>query len=180
MADKGREVRYTMSNKRFLGWSARSAVLLGAASAGLAIAPAAQAEPLWPGGPDIPGVPAIVPPPPIVAPCGTTTRFCIRLSTNEGWLMENGKVTYGPTPLSHGRPGFETPPGVFKVAFKKEYHWSTMHHAEMRYAVFFNGDIATHIGPIEEQSHGCIRMTPDGARETFNWLAPGDVVEVVD
>ncbi len=94
--------------------------------------------------------------------------------------MDNGKVTYGPTPVSFGRPGYETPPGVFHVNFKEIYHWSTLHNAEMRYAVFFNGDIATHIGPIEEPSHGCVRMTPDGARAFFEYLEPGDVVEVVE
>ncbi|MGN2636599.1 L,D-transpeptidase [Nocardia takedensis] len=165
-----------------------SAVLAVAALSSTAVA---QAEPLWPGGPDIPGVPALppvpaipglpVPPPaPVYAPCSADARFCLRLSTNEGWLMEDGKVTYGPTPISHGRPGYETPPGRFRVAFKREDHWSTMHNAPMKWAVFFNGDIATHIGPIEEQSHGCIRMTPEGAEATYNHLSPGDVVEVVE
>ncbi|MBL1074270.1 L,D-transpeptidase family protein [Nocardia sp. 2] len=169
-----------MMSKRSLGFAARSAVFVGVATAGLVAVPA-QAEPLWPGGPDIPGVPALVPgaPAPITAPCGESARACLRLSTNEGWLMDGGKVVFGPTPISHGMPGYETPPGVFKVAFKKPFHWSTMHNAPMEYAIFFNGDIAFHIGPIEKQSHGCIRMTPDGAREFFNYLNPGDVVEVV-
>ncbi|RJO75164.1 murein L,D-transpeptidase [Nocardia panacis] len=167
-----------MSNNRLRSWTARCAVLVGVASAGLLAASPAQAEPLWPGGPDIPGVPAIIPGP-VVAPCSKAARVCMQLSSNQAWLMDNGKVVYGPTPISHGRPGFETPPGTFRAAFKKEYHWSTMHHAEMRYAVFFNGDIATHIGPIEEKSHGCIRMTPDGARALYDYVSPGDVFEVV-
>ncbi|MGY4101772.1 L,D-transpeptidase [Nocardia sp. R16R-3T] len=166
------------NNKRFRNCSVRSAMLVGAVSAGLLMAGTAQAEPLWPGGPDI-GIPAIIPPAPVSAPCGEAARMCMRLSTNEAWLMDNGRVTYGPTPISHGRPGYETPPGVFKVAFKREDFWSTMHNAPMKWAVFFNGDIATHIGPIEEQSHGCIRMTPDGAEATYRYLNPGDVVEVV-
>ncbi|WP_228003105.1 L,D-transpeptidase [Nocardia australiensis] len=169
-----------MSSRCLQNWTARFAILFGIAAAGMITMSPAQAEPLWPGGPDIPGVPAIIPPAPVVAPCSAAARACIQLSTNELWLMDDGKVTYGPTPISHGRPGYETPPGVFRVAFKKEYHWSTMHNAEMRYAVFFNGDIATHIGPIEEQSHGCIRMTPDGARATYDYLSPGDVFEVVE
>ncbi|MBF6134684.1 L,D-transpeptidase [Nocardia otitidiscaviarum] len=163
-------------------WTGRVAAVVGLVAAGLVVAAPAQAEPLWPGGPDIPGVPAIIPPPPpapVVAPCDASARMCMRLSTNEAWLMEDGRVTYGPTPISHGRPGYETPPGTFRVAFKREDHWSTLHHVPMKWAVFFNGDIATHIGPIEEQSHGCIRMTPEGAETTFHHLSPGDVVQVV-
>ncbi|WP_280381743.1 L,D-transpeptidase [Nocardia wallacei] len=175
-----------MSGKRYLGWTVRSAVCVGVAAAGLCVAGPAAAEPLWPGGPDfgtpaIPGMPAIVPPAPVLAPCTKEgAKVCMRLSTNEAWLLDgDGKVVYGPTPISHGRPGYETPPGVFRAAFKKEYHWSTMHHAEMRWAVFFNGDIATHIGPIEEQSHGCIRMTPDGAKALYDHVNNGDIFELV-
>lgn len=135
---------------------------------------------LWPGGPALPGLAVVNPQQSVSAPCTTPgTRACLQLSSNLAWLMDNGKVTFGPTPISHGRPGFETPPGVFHVASKEWYHWSTMHHAEMRYAVFFNGDIATHIGPIQEKSHGCIRMTPDGARAFYDYLRPGDQFEVV-
>ena len=36
--------------------------ILGVAAAGIALAGPVQADPLWPGGPDIPGVPTIVPP----------------------------------------------------------------------------------------------------------------------
>jgi hypothetical protein len=171
-----------MSTKRLSSWTARLGVFAGIAAAALIMTAPAQAEPLWPGGPDIPGMPALIPPippAPVVAPCSTEARACLRLSTNEGWLMDNGKVTYGPTPISHGRPGYETPPGVFHVAFKRADFWSTMHNAPMKWAVFFNGDIATHIGPIEEQSHGCIRMTPEGAETFYNYLSPGDVFEVV-
>lgn len=138
------------------------------------------ADSLWPGGPALPGLTVANPQLTVTAPCHTPgTRACLQLSSNLAWLMDNGKVTYGPTPISHGRPGFETPPGVFHVASKEWYHWSTLHNAEMRYAVFFNGDIATHIGPIQEKSHGCIRMTPDGARAFYDYLRPGDQFEVV-
>ncbi|WP_334026900.1 L,D-transpeptidase [Nocardia terpenica] len=169
-----------MRDIRVLDRMARTAICVGIASAGLVLAAPAQADPLWPGGPELPGIPASVPSPVLVsAPCSAAARACLRLSTNEGWLMDHGRVVFGPTPISHGRPGYETPPGVFHADFKKEYHWSTMHNAEMRYAIFFNGDIATHIGPIEEKSHGCIRMTPEGAKAFYDYVNPGDVFEVV-
>ncbi|NNH70654.1 L,D-transpeptidase [Nocardia uniformis] len=168
-----------MSSNRSISRVARCAVYLGIVSAGIAMAVPAHAEPLWPGGPDVPGVPAIVPPTPVAAPCGAAARACLKLGTNEAWLMDNGKVVFGPTPISHGKAGFETPPGNFAVFIKKPFHWSTMHHAPMHYAMFFNGDIAFHVGPIESESHGCIRMTWDGAREFYNYMNLGDTVEVV-
>ncbi|MGY2063282.1 hypothetical protein ACW9HQ_51030, partial [Nocardia gipuzkoensis] len=68
-----------MSKMRFLG----HAVLGGIAA--VAVAAPAQAEPLWPGGPDLPGVGSLVQPAPIKAPCGSAeTRACLQLSTNEG------------------------------------------------------------------------------------------------
>ncbi|WP_328392576.1 L,D-transpeptidase [Nocardia sp. NBC_00416] len=165
-----------MSNGQFLPRIRRTAVLTGIAAAVLAPMAPALAEPLWPNGPNVPGVPAVIP---TEAPCSPAARACLRLSSNEVWLMDNGKVTYGPTPMSHGMQGFETPPGVFHVAFKELYHWSTMHNAPMHYAVFFNGDIAFHIGPVEHKSHGCIRLTEPGAVAVYHYLNPGDVVEVV-
>ncbi|MFD4407088.1 L,D-transpeptidase [Nocardia sp. NPDC058499] len=165
-----------MSNGYFFHRIRRMAALTGVAAAVLAPAAPAFAEPLWPNGPNVPGVPAIIP---AEAPCSPAARACLRLSTNEVWLMDNGKVVYGPTPMSHGMDGYETPPGVFDVDFKRPYHWSTMHHAPMHYAVFFNGDIAFHIGPTEAESHGCIRLTEPGAIAVYHYLNPGDVVEVV-
>ena len=54
--------------------------MAGVAAAGFAMTATAQAEPLWPGGPDIPGVPAIIQPPPpapVYAPCtAAKTRAC--------------------------------------------------------------------------------------------------------
>ena len=176
-----------MSAKQYVDRILRSVLCLGigVASASVVFAGSAAADPLWPGGPDIPGVAPVIPgplapPAPVVAPCTAEgVKVCMRLSTNEAWVVDNGAVLYGPTPISHGRPGYETPPGIFPVAFKEEYHWSTMHNAEMRWAVFFNGDIATHIGPTEEQSHGCIRMTPDGAKAVYDHVNPGDIFELV-
>ena len=167
-----------MHFSRTINWVKRFTLLIVILSAGMAAT--AQAEPLWPGGPDIPGMPAIIPPPPVVAPCSAEAKACLRKSTNEAWLMDNGKVVYGPTPISHGRPGFETPAAATRVTFKREDHWSTLHFVWMKWAVFFNGDIAFHVGPIQEQSHGCIRMTEDGAKTFYDALQPGDLVEVVE
>lgn len=172
-----------MSGNQFRKRSACTAVLTGMASAALAMAGTAQAEPLWPGGPDVPGVPAII------QPCGPRAggsalrhRGCAGVyePVRERGLAHGERQGHlRPHPDLARPPRFRDTPGVFHVASKKEYHWSTMHNAEMKWAVFFNGDIATHIGPIEEQSHGCIRMTPEGAETLYRWVSPGDIIEVV-
>mgnify|MGYP002652385406 CR=1 FL=1 len=167
-----------MSSKHLRKWIAGS--MLAGAAAGLVTAAPAQAEPLWPGGPNIPGVPALISTlPGQGAPCSPAARACMRLGTNEAWLMDNGRTVFGPTRISHGGPGFETPPGVFKVFLMKPFHWSTMHNAPMPYAMFFNGDIAFHVGPVDLPSHGCVRMQESGAKAFFDYLKVGDVVEVV-
>jgi hypothetical protein len=116
------------------------------------------------------------------APCKAAgVRACVEKSTNKGWLMDgHGRTVYGPTPLRHGRAGFETPAAVTTVFLKKPYHWSTMHHADMYYAIFFNGDMAFHIGPMSSGSHGCIRLTPAGAKAFYQHLQIGDRVQVIE
>jgi hypothetical protein len=113
------------------------------------------------------------------APCGVAVRACVRLSTNQAWLLDGGKVVSGPVRVSHGRPGFRTPPGTFRVSYKQKDHVSTIYDAEMPYSVFFNGGIAFHQGSVRVTSHGCIHLPAAAARTFFGTLRPGDVVQVV-
>jgi lipoprotein-anchoring transpeptidase ErfK/SrfK len=102
------------------------------------------------------------------------------LSTNQSWLMDNGKVVYGPVPITHGRKGYATPPGSFRVTFKNKNHKSSIfNNAPMPYSVFFNGGIAFHQGSLREKSHGCIHLSMAAAQKFFGALSVGDVVEVV-
>jgi lipoprotein-anchoring transpeptidase ErfK/SrfK len=114
------------------------------------------------------------------APCTTAAKACIKLSTNQSWLMQDGKVVYGPVPITHGRAGYLTPPGTFKVTFKNKNHKSSIfNNAPMPYSVFFNGGIAFHQGSLKEKSHGCIHLSMAAAQKFFGALAVGDRVEVV-
>ena len=112
-------------------------------------------------------------------PCAPTARACVRLSTNQAWLLRGGKVVSGPVPISHGRTGFLTPAGSFRVTFKSQDHVSTIYDREMPYSVFFNGGIAFHQGSVRQKSHGCIHLTASAARAFFAELTPGDRVQVV-
>jgi hypothetical protein len=120
-------------------------------------------------------VPARVP----GTPCAASARVCVDLSANQAWLIRGGAVEYGPVPIRHGRKGYRTPPGTFRVTFKSRDHVSSIWDASMPYSVFFNGGIAFHQGSLREQSHGCIRLSRDAAHTFFGSLSRGDVVQVV-
>jgi lipoprotein-anchoring transpeptidase ErfK/SrfK len=112
-------------------------------------------------------------------PCAPTVRACVDLSANHSWLLRDGRVTYGPVPITHGRKGFRTPPGTFRVASKRRDHVSSIYDAEMPWSVFFNGGVAFHEGSLAVLSHGCIHLSSAAAETYFATLSVGDVVQVV-
>lgn len=113
-------------------------------------------------------------------PCGGGVSACIDLSRSETWLMDGkGNVTFGPGPITSGRPGYETPVGTFRVTWKDIDHWSEAFNGPMPYSVFFtDSGIAFHEGSLSELSHGCIHLSHRAAVKYFNALQPGDVVAV--
>jgi hypothetical protein len=112
--------------------------------------------------------------------CGPTVKACISLTGQKTWLMNNGFAYYGAAPITSGRPGHETPPGVYHVTYKDIDHWSKEYNGPMPYSVFFTeSGIAFHEGSLSVQSHGCIHLSPEAARMYYNTLRPGDVVQVV-
>jgi len=112
-------------------------------------------------------------------PCAPTATACVDLSGNRSWLLRDGQVTYGPVPITHGRPGFRTPPGTFRVESKRRDHVSSIYDAEMPWSVFFNGGVAFHEGSLAVTSHGCVHLSPAAAETYFSTLSVGDIVQVV-
>jgi L,D-transpeptidase catalytic domain len=176
-----------------LAGATAAAVFLGSAAAGAVPAEAS----INPPGPAVPA-PAQAPPPgapgantpdpgsanlaPTAAgtPCSSSAKACLDLSTNRAWLLQDGKVRYGPVPVTHGRKGYLTPPGTFRVAFKDMNHKSSLFNdAPMPYSVFFNGGVAFHQGSLRQLSHGCVHLSRAAAQTFFNTLQTGDVVQVV-
>lgn len=124
------------------------------------------------------------PPPPVTVegtPCDITEGACVRLSTNESWLISGGKVEYGPVPITSGRPGYETPTGYFPVLYKvKDEVSREFNNAPMPYSTYFtNYGIAFHEGSLYDPSHGCIHLSMDAAITYFNSLQTGEQVQVV-
>jgi lipoprotein-anchoring transpeptidase ErfK/SrfK len=116
------------------------------------------------------------------APCGSSAAACISLSSQRAWLMSGGQVTYGPVPITSGRPGHRTPPGMFRVLWKDKNHRSSaFNNAPMPYSVFFtNTGIAFHEGSLSVPSHGCIHLSRAAAVTFFNKLSVGQIVQVVN
>lgn len=130
--------------------------------------------------PDVPQA-APEPAPALVAgtPCSPSARACVDLSSNQAWLISDGKVMYGPTRIVHGSKGHRTPAGTFRVSFKNRDHVSSIYDVPMPNAVFFNGNIGFHHGVLRGSSHGCIRLSKSASETFFASLKPGDVVQVV-
>lgn len=128
-----------------------------------------------------PAAPAPAPAPRLVAgtPCTTAARACADLSSNRAWLIRDGKVAYGPTKIVHGRKGYRTRSGTFRVQFKSRDHVSSIYDVAMPNAVFFNGNIAFHQGQLSGGSHGCVRLSKAASKVFFASLSRGDVVQVV-
>jgi lipoprotein-anchoring transpeptidase ErfK/SrfK len=116
------------------------------------------------------------------APCGTSAAACVSLGSQRAWLMRAGQVTYGPTPITSGKPGQRTPPGTFHVLWKDKNHRSSIfNNAPMPYSVFFtNSGIAFHEGSLRSPSAGCIHLSRSAAQTFFNTLSVGQVVQVVN
>lgn len=96
--------------------------------------------------------------------------------------MSGGQVTYGPTPITSGKPGHRTPPGVFHVLWKDKNHRSSIfNNAPMPYSVFFTSSgIAFHEGSLKVPSAGCIHLSRSAAQTFFGKLSVGQVVQVVN
>jgi lipoprotein-anchoring transpeptidase ErfK/SrfK len=95
---------------------------------------------------------------PAVAPAGPMLLI-VNVRTQRAVLYRNG-IPIGATTVSTGRPGFETPTGVFTILQKHVEHYSTKYdNAPMPFMqrLTWRG-VALHAGqlPGRPASHGCI------------------------
>jgi hypothetical protein len=112
-------------------------------------------------------------------PCTTQAKACVDLTTRRAWLINGGKVTRGPVPISPGGPGEETPIGTFRVWFKDRTHVSAEQHGTpMPYSVFFHRGVAFHGGSLHLASAGCVHLGPRDAAAFYGTLRVGDEVQV--
>jgi hypothetical protein len=111
--------------------------------------------------------------------CPAWAKACVDLTHSVSWLQSNGKIIYGPVPISSGRPGYRTPSGSFQVYWKdRNHHSSLFGDASMPNSVFFVGGVAFHEGNVGIESHGCIHLSWSASQEYWDNLSYGDGVVV--
>lgn len=113
-------------------------------------------------------------------PCSTAATACVDLANDRAWLIDDGEISYGPVPVSHGGEGMETPTGDFGVQRKARDHRSVeFDGAKMPWSVFFApGGIAFHQGDQDTSSAGCVRLGRADAVKFFHELDVYDRIEV--
>ncbi|MBN6035859.1 L,D-transpeptidase [Amycolatopsis sp. 195334CR] len=112
-------------------------------------------------------------------PCSISSGACVDLSAKKTWIIRDGKVVYGPVPITAGKKGYPTPLGTFSVISKVKNYHSRQFDAPMPNSVFFVPGIAFHSGSLSQQSHGCIHLSPGASAKYFSTLKVGDPVQVV-
>src|SRR5579862_438796 len=105
----------------------------------------------------------------------------VSITEQRGYVYRNG-VLIGATTVSTGRPGHQTPTGVFTVLQKQKEHRSTIYDgAPMPYMQRLTwGGIALHAGglPGYPESHGCVHLPTAFAQLIFDVSPSGMTVMI--
>jgi hypothetical protein len=119
---------------------------------------------------------------PAIAPAGPLLVY-VDLSRQLATIYRNG-VRIGVSTVSTGKPGHETPVGVFTILEKNvEHHSNAYNNATMPYQQRLTWDgVALHAGglPGYPESHGCVHLPYAFARELFGATRRGTTVVVSD
>lgn len=119
---------------------------------------------------------------PTLAPQGPVL-IVVNLSSQELYVYRNG-IRIGASRVSTGRPGHETPVGVYTILQKEREHFSNKYdNAPMPYMerLTWSG-VAIHAGilPGHPASHGCIRLPTEFAEILFGVTDPETTMVVID
>ena len=113
-------------------------------------------------------------------PCTITAKACVSLSEKQAWLLDDGKIVYGPVKIMPGKKGSTTPVGTWHVLYKEKMHLSReFDNAPMPNSVFFYNGVAFHQGSLSKYSNGCVHLSAGASLKFFSSLDKGDEVQVV-
>ena len=105
----------------------------------------------------------------------------VSLTEQRAYVYRNG-VLVAVSTVSTGKPGHETPTGVFTILQKdKDHHSSKYNNAAMPYQERLTWDgVALHAGglPGYPESHGCVHLPSEFARRLFDSTNMGMVVAI--
>ena len=115
-----------------------------------------------------------------VAPKGPVLVY-VDLGRQQAHVYRNG-IRIGVTTISSGKPGFDTPNGVFTILQKNKHHRSsTYNNAPMpnMQRLTWKG-VALHAGnlPGYPASHGCVRLPMEFSEILFNTTTMGGTVVI--
>ena len=119
---------------------------------------------------------------PEIAPDGPVV-LVVSLDQQLAYVYRNG-IAIGISTISSGKPGKDTPTGVFTILQKNKDHKSNLYNNEpMPYMQRLTWDgIALHGGtlPGYPASHGCVRLPHPFAAKVYGITRTGDTVVVSD
>ena len=105
----------------------------------------------------------------------------VSLTEQRAYVYRNG-ILMGISTISSGKPGHETPTGVFTILQKDKSHHSDLYNnAPMPYQERLTWDgVALHAGglPGFPESHGCVHLPSEFARLLFDTTTTGMTVVV--
>lgn len=117
---------------------------------------------------------------PELAPQGPLV-IVVSLPAQQAYVYRNG-VRIGMSAVSTGKPGHDTPGGVYTILQKRREHHSNLYDdAPMPFMQRLTWDgVALHAGglPGYPASHGCVRLPLPFAEKLFNATAAGTVVVI--
>jgi hypothetical protein len=106
----------------------------------------------------------------------------VSLPSQRMFVFAEGEV-WDSSPVSTGRPGYDTPAGVFPILQKRVHHRSNLYDdAPMPYMQRLTWDgVALHAGhvPGHPASHGCIRLPTSFARKLYDLTTFASTVVLV-
>ena len=113
-------------------------------------------------------------------PTGPVVVF-INLPAQRAYVYRDG-VRIGLSTVSTGKPGHQTPPGVYTILQKRREHYSNLYDdAPMPFMQRLSWDgLALHSGslPGHPASHGCVRLPAGFAEALFRETRVGTVVVI--
>lgn len=117
---------------------------------------------------------------PELAPAGPLVVI-VSLPAQRAYVYRNG-VRIGVSTVSTGKPGYDTPAGVYTILQKHREHYSNLYEsAPMPFMQRLTWDgLALHAGnlPGYPASHGCVRLPEKFAELLFAATTPGTIVIV--
>ncbi len=86
------------------------------------------------------------------------------------------------SPISSGRPGFRSTPGVFQMTSRRLRRHSSSEFPgkdNMDFSLFYHDGEALHQGNPSIQSHGCIHVPAPHAEQLFDWAGSSDIWVII-